>query len=247
MKALNKIAFLMLVSLVATNVHAGKTGRRSDGYKRPSHLRQQKQQAQQTAEYLQRQTAQFESQHPRKQQLFQNYSWPSISRGQKTILLGLALMLLMTEVNAVATRVQTIPDTDTSVSSIPDVARSVPSTTDPQAESVLAEKISPEIIEFGGIKKPILGHIVQAQFNPETDPFSVTSVVIYKENRFILKGDILALSEDDLNDIANGNFVYVPFYTRRKTRLGNYQELGAIIVGSSDPSLGDALHFAANY
>ncbi len=95
--------------------------------------------------------------------------------------------------------------------------------------------------------KSVLERIIIAQHHPTTDPFSVTSVIRYKNGNFYLKGDILNLTDEDINDIKNNNFVYANYYTMTKTRLsrGTYQEIGAIIVGSSDESLKHSLHFAA--
>jgi hypothetical protein len=100
-------------------------------------------------------------------------------------------------------------------------------------------------IEFKGEKKPLLGWIM-ASLLDEKHPFSVTTVVRYDENKFILKGDILNLNEQDLNDINNSNYVYCSFYTLEKTRLsqGTYQEIGAIILGTKDQTMSQKLHFA---
>ncbi|HLW73290.1 MAG TPA: hypothetical protein VKR54_04555 [Candidatus Babeliales bacterium] len=100
-------------------------------------------------------------------------------------------------------------------------------------------------IEFQGEKKPLLGWIMVSQLNTK-HPFSITSVVRYDTNEFILKGDILNLNEQDLNDISNNNYVYCPFYSLEKTRLsmGRYEEVGAIILGTTDQQAGQQLHFA---
>jgi hypothetical protein len=155
------------------------------------------------------------------------------SFGSKAFIIGLAIMLLAAPVAVAASNSFSEMQVDKSC--------------DPSTEQCSQMTPEPKLFEINGVSKPFLGHITQALLYSETDPFSVTSLIRFKDNRFILKGDLLALDEEDLHDIDSGNFVYVPYYTLGKTRLsmGSYEEIGAVIVGSSDPSLGQRLHFAA--
>lgn len=102
-------------------------------------------------------------------------------------------------------------------------------------------------VEINGVTKPMLGHIMQAILDPKKEVFSVTHIVRFVDEHFVLKGDLCTIDEDDIKDVEAENFVYVPFYTLAKTRLspGTYEEVGAIIVGTKDPKKAQELHFAA--
>jgi hypothetical protein len=228
MKNASKIAYIFFVSFVFSNLHAAyrtQTDKHMQQTNSNINRRIQIQESQEITEHLEKlslePSARFISRHPNL------YIRPDLSNRQRTILISFTFMLLMAQITTVAA---TISNHKTQTQS----------SSDSPVEQA-------EIIKINGVSKPMLGHIVQAQFNPETDPFSVTSVIRFENNKFFLKGDILSLDEDDVTDIANGKFLYVPYYTMQKTRLshGSYQEVGAIIIGSSDPSLSNRLHFAA--
>jgi len=102
-----------------------------------------------------------------------------------------------------------------------------------------------EIIDINGIKKPLLGHITNAVLNPKKDQFGQTHIIrINSKGNFVLVGNVLSLSEEDLLQIGKDNCVYVPYYTMTKID-GIYKEIGAIIIGTKDKSKGKELHFAA--
>ena len=66
------------------------------------------------------------------------------------------------------------------------------------------------------------------------NPFSVTKVYRYASDKFIIVGDILNVNDEDLIQISEGNFVYVPNFLHEKTRLSREAEVdvGAIIIGT---------------
>lgn len=103
-------------------------------------------------------------------------------------------------------------------------------------------------IEFQGEKKALIVW-VGASLLDHNHPFSVTSVIRYKDNTFVLKGDIVNLDEQEIQEIGAGNCVYFPFYTKTRTRLSGseYQDIGAIVLGSKDPEIYDQLFLAANF
>ncbi|MFA6527494.1 MAG: hypothetical protein WCT20_03675 [Candidatus Babeliales bacterium] len=88
------------------------------------------------------------------------------------------------------------------------------------------------------VNKWMLDRIYYAMYNVK-NPFLDNWIVRFngEGKELTEKGDILTLDEHDVVDIANGDFVYFPFYTVTETSRSTeqVQEVGAIIVGSSDP------------
>jgi len=103
-----------------------------------------------------------------------------------------------------------------------------------------------KLIEFQGEKKYLLGWILASQLDPK-HRFSTTSIVRLAENTFTLKGDVLNMNEQDIQDVGNNNCVYCSYYTLQKTRLsqGTYAKVGAIILGTKDEKACKDLHFAS--
>lgn len=103
-----------------------------------------------------------------------------------------------------------------------------------------------KLIEFEGVKKPLLGWIMTSKLNNK-HPFSTTSIIRNDGESFIDKGDILDLDEHDLRDITHENYVYAKFYELKQTRLsGNeYVEVGAIILGTKDKKSNFELHYSS--
>ena len=104
-----------------------------------------------------------------------------------------------------------------------------------------------DLIEINGQERYLIGHITASLLDPQ-DPSSTTDVIRYSEKVFYLKGDLLSLEPEDIEkDLRAGNFYYTPFYTVKKTRLshGRHVEVGAIILGTTDPKVAKLLHLAA--
>ena len=78
-------------------------------------------------------------------------------------------------------------------------------------------------------------------------PFSTTSIIRKNEEGFVKQGDILNITEEDLADISNENYVYCNYYAMEKTRLSQktYVPVGAIILGTKDEKAKEELHFAS--
>jgi hypothetical protein len=102
-----------------------------------------------------------------------------------------------------------------------------------------------KLIEINGEKKTMMGHILKAVLDPN-DKFECTKIIKRENDKFIEKGDLTNLSEDDLELISKGLYTYCPFITLTKTRLSKeqYDEVGAIIIGENNEDLCEQLHFA---
>lgn len=104
------------------------------------------------------------------------------------------------------------------------------------------------LIIFDKENKYLLDHIVKSQLSPDYK-FSTTSVIRFDNNKFISKGDVLNITEEDLKAIGSGNWVYTSFYGLAQTRLsqGQYEKVGAIILGTTDEKKARDLHFAHQF
>lgn len=107
-------------------------------------------------------------------------------------------------------------------------------------------------ILFEGESKPLILHIVESTFNSNY-VFSATPVFRYREENskgiFKKLGDILDLSEDDINnEIEQNKWVYTPdIRVPQSTRLskGEYiEKVGALILGTTDKNTINSLYFA---
>lgn len=102
-------------------------------------------------------------------------------------------------------------------------------------QAMEAEK---NLIEFKGEKKLLSDWIAETlqSKEPEEHPFSVTAIVRFNNNKFVLQGDILSINNQDRKDIDNDNYVYCPMYSTQKTRVNpaTYESVGAIIVGTKN-------------
>lgn len=78
------------------------------------------------------------------------------------------------------------------------------------------------------------------------DPISDTPVMDCNETGCGEVGDLTSIPEPVKEKIRNGNFTACNFYALNKTRLsqGSYKECGAIIVGTTDESACQDLHFS---
>lgn len=98
-------------------------------------------------------------------------------------------------------------------------------------------------IEINGQNKPLIGHINEALMWNENHLKNI-DFVRYNEDRFtILTEGKPNLSEDDLKDAVSGNYVFAPFYTMEKRGGSDYENIGAVILGTKDSSLRQSLHF----
>lgn len=111
--------------------------------------------------------------------------------------------------------------------------------------STFSGKDNPKIAFYGEIKY-LLDYIHDCQFQPNYHKFGTTSVIRFANNVFTKQGDILDLTENDLSDVRNGNWVYTSYYASEKTRLscGRHERIGAVILGTTDKNTAYDLQLA---
>jgi hypothetical protein len=103
-----------------------------------------------------------------------------------------------------------------------------------------------QYIEFEG-KKQFIPALIMASTLSNKHPFSITPIIRYDGGQLIVKGDILNLEKQDLNDIKNKNYIYCDFFRLQKTRLSDeeFVSVGALILGTKDVSIAEELPFFA--
>ena len=92
-----------------------------------------------------------------------------------------------------------------------------------------------EEVEINGEKKYILAHVIKSLMDPNYPP-STTDVVRYNNSNLYLVGDLTKISQSDVSEIIDGNYVYCISYMAKKTRL-EYKEVGAIVIGTTDKKI----------
>lgn len=115
-----------------------------------------------------------------------------------------------------------------------------------QAEAKLQGNLCIKTSE-GFVTKSLLGHIMHAVLNPQTDQFSTTDVFRFEDETFTHLGDVTQMPKDALKEAAEGNYVYTNFYTMKKTRLSNEfdEAVGAIIIGTKNEEVVSQLRIAS--
>lgn len=100
-------------------------------------------------------------------------------------------------------------------------------------EQVFAEP--KKIFEINGTKKSMAAHIIDA-INDQQNLFSVTNLIQYQNDTFIIKGNVTDITPEDLSDIDTGNFIYTPDFTSKKMRFSksSHHIVGALILGTHD-------------
>lgn len=102
-------------------------------------------------------------------------------------------------------------------------------------------------IEFKGKRLLALDFIKREGLDPR-EILLLTDGIPCEENtgKFINKGTVLTICEEDLREISEGIFVYTPCYTMGKNpNFGTSEPIGAFIVGASDQGVKAVLYRAS--
>lgn len=110
----------------------------------------------------------------------------------------------------------------------------------PILASCIADKDG--FIEIDGQKKPMLGHINNLLFKPESK-FKNTHVLTYSKGVFTVVGTVTNCSEEYIELIAKNNYTFFSYYNMVKVGP-SYEKFSAIIVGHKNAKLKEALHLA---
>lgn len=94
-----------------------------------------------------------------------------------------------------------------------------------------------EKIKYNGQEKSIAELVKQSRLNGGLEAFSVTQVVDCRGQHpfFVKRGDLLSLTDKDVAQIEQNNFIYASFFGYEKTRLskGRYEAVGALLIGTN--------------
>ena len=108
-----------------------------------------------------------------------------------------------------------------------------------------AATINDSEIEINGEKRPLMDHIIKA-LTVDPDHLKNIDFIRYENGKYIIVAeDKPNLSEADLKQLGENNYVYASFYKVAKRDGRDYQNIGAIIIGTTDKKHANAIHFAA--
>jgi len=95
-------------------------------------------------------------------------------------------------------------------------------------------------IEINGESKPLIGHIVFAMTFEPDHLKNIDFIRYEEEDKYVMlaqgKPD---LSEEDIRQINEKNFVYMPFYTMEKRGGWTYENIGAVVIGTKDKEMAE--------
>ncbi|MFZ5954173.1 MAG: hypothetical protein ACOYT8_03715 [Candidatus Dependentiae bacterium] len=94
-----------------------------------------------------------------------------------------------------------------------------------------------KLITLNGHTASLIDHIDRSKKLMNTDPISATLILRYIATECLIeRGNVLCITQEDLTDIKNDNYVYVPKFRFDNTHLSGNKKIwvDAIIVGTTD-------------
>lgn len=95
-------------------------------------------------------------------------------------------------------------------------------------------------LTINGFTAPLIDHINRCKILMNISPISAALIFrITDEKQLIERGNVLSIVRDDLDDIQQENYIYIPGYRFMKTHLSGSHKMwvDAIIVGTNDQSI----------